>query len=106
MTKAQRVLRARIGGYACRAAHDPQQYTAPARAAFLSRFDDAVDPDRRLSPEERARRAEAARSAHFIRLALASVTARAKKNPHRTNPGGGSQEDRDADTSRLPQPAA
>lgn len=53
--------------------------TAPAREAFLSRFDDLVDPERTLSPAERARRAEAARRMHMTRLALRSSLARGKR---------------------------
>jgi hypothetical protein len=52
--------------------------TAPARAAFLDRFERQVDPDGLLPPDERARRAESARKAHFGRLALASARARRK----------------------------
>jgi hypothetical protein len=50
--------------------------SAPARAAFLKKFDDAVDPDRLLSLEERARRAKAARRAYFSRLAAKSAASR------------------------------
>jgi hypothetical protein len=58
---------------------DPSSRTAGARAKFLSRFEDEVDPDRVLSPEERARRAEHARKAYFAKLALASARARSAK---------------------------
>jgi hypothetical protein len=50
--------------------------TAPARDAFLARFEDQVDPGRELTPGERAKRATSARKAHFIRLALRSAQAR------------------------------
>lgn len=53
--------------------------TAPARAAFLARFEDQVDPERRLSPTERARRAEAARKAYMAGLALRSSVTRGKR---------------------------
>lgn len=49
---------------------------APARDAFLAKFDDLVDPDRQLASEERSRRASNARKAHFTRLALKSAQAR------------------------------
>jgi hypothetical protein len=45
----------------------------------LARFEAEVDPDGILSPEERRRRAEHARSAYFVRLALASAKARRAK---------------------------
>lgn len=50
--------------------------TSPARAAFNARFDDEVDPARRLPAGERARRAESARRAYFMKLALKSAQAR------------------------------
>lgn len=50
--------------------------TAPARKAFLDRFEHLVDPDGTLSPDERAKRAENAKKAHFQRLALKSAQAR------------------------------
>lgn len=50
--------------------------TAPARAALDRKFETQVDPDGTLPPDERARRAEHARKAHFQRLALKSAKAR------------------------------
>lgn len=50
--------------------------TAPARSAFLARFEAEVDPDGELDPDERARRAEHAKRAYFRRLALKSAQAR------------------------------
>lgn len=52
--------------------------TANARRAFLNRFDDEVDPERRLDPQERAVRAEHARKAYFLDLARKSAQARRK----------------------------
>jgi hypothetical protein len=52
--------------------------TSSARAAFNRRFEDEVDPDRRLSLAERARRADSARKAYFMRLALKSARSRRK----------------------------
>ena len=53
--------------------------TAPARAKFLKRFEDQVDPNGELSPAERARRAEHARKAYFTGLALKSSIARSRR---------------------------
>jgi len=58
--------------------------TAAARAAFQERTPDSepgrfelqVDPELKLPPAQRARMAEAARRAYFIRLGLASGKAR------------------------------
>jgi hypothetical protein len=59
---------------------DPAAHTAPARQAFLSRFEREVDPEGVLAPQERARRAEHAKKAYFLKLAAASSKARAKKH--------------------------
>jgi hypothetical protein len=40
--------------------------SAPARRAFLDRFEREIDPDGVLKPEERARRAEHARKVYFF----------------------------------------
>jgi hypothetical protein len=81
---AERSLRARLAAYAMHAQHDTRRTSANGRAAFLARFEADVDPDGRLDPEERRRRAEHARSAYFARLALASVAARRAKRTSRT----------------------
>ncbi len=60
---------------------DPAAHTAPARRAFLDRFEREVDPDGVLPQVDRARRAEHARKAYFTRLALKSAQARRKASP-------------------------
>ena len=81
-----RVLRARMAAHLLHAQiSDPTEHTAPARAAFLSRFEREVDPDGILDPQERARRAEHAKKAYFIKLALASRKARAAKRRPNTD---------------------
>ncbi|MGI8685436.1 MAG: hypothetical protein ACR2MO_10170 [Acidimicrobiales bacterium] len=74
VTPAERSMRARIAAYSLHAKRDPRETTAPARAAFLARFERQVDPDGTLPDAER--RAEAARKAHFTKLALRSSQAR------------------------------
>ncbi len=64
---------------------DRSARTAPARAALMAKFEAEVDPDGKLDPTERARRAEHKRKAYFQRLALKSAQAR-RKSPSR---GGG-----------------
>lgn len=54
--------------------------TAPARAALMEKFERQVDPDGVLSPAERAKRAESARKAYFLRLALKSADSRRRKS--------------------------
>ena len=76
----RRILQARMAAHLLHArVTDPTAHTAPARAAFMSRFEREVDPDGALEPAERARRAEHAKKAYFLRLALASRQARARR---------------------------
>ena len=79
LTPAQRTLRARIGGFALHSKYDSREITAPARAAFLRRFEIEVDPEGVLAPNERAKRAKAARSAYFTRLSFKSSQKRMPK---------------------------
>lgn len=80
MTPSQRSLRARMAAHTLHAKlDDPRAHTAPARRAFLDRFERQVDPDGKLSPEVRARKAEHARKAYFRKLALKSARARAAR---------------------------
>lgn len=59
---------------------DPAAHTAPARKAFLvDKFERQVDPDSVLPPSERARRAEHARKAHFMKMAIKSAKARKER---------------------------
>ena len=76
MTPAERSLRARLAAHSLHAQVDSRDHTEPARRAFMSRFEDEVDPNRVLSKTERQRRAEQAKKAYFTRLALRSVQAR------------------------------
>jgi hypothetical protein len=52
---------------------------APARRAFEDRWMKQVDPDGVLPHDERVKRADALRKAHFLRMALLSSKARARK---------------------------
>ncbi|MDP9094351.1 MAG: hypothetical protein M3N95_15810 [Actinomycetota bacterium] len=88
-------MRARLAAHSLHARiHDETAHTAPARLAFLARFEREVDPGEKLPLEERRRRADHARKAYFTRLALASVKARrvsrepALANVSRQHPAG------------------
>ena len=50
--------------------------TAAARSAADARFEREVDPEGKLPPEERARRAASLRKAHYGRMALLSAQKR------------------------------
>lgn len=47
---------------------DRTRATRPGTNAFLAKFEQLVDPDGVLSPEERAKRARNALSAHMTRI--------------------------------------
>jgi hypothetical protein len=79
VTREERTLKARVAGHALHAQRDSAEVTAPARAAFLSGFERQVDPDNKLDPKERAKRAEHAKKAYFLSLALKSSVARSKR---------------------------
>lgn len=79
LSPGEAALRGRIGAYVAHARHDTRETTAKARATFLARFAREVDPDGVLPEDERRRRAEYAKRAHFARLALKSARARARR---------------------------
>lgn len=58
---------------------DRRARTAPARAARQAKFEQQVDPDGKLSPAERAIRAEHARKAHYTALSLRAAEVRRSK---------------------------
>jgi len=53
--------------------------TWPARQKFLQRFEREVDPDAKLPPDERHRRAEHAKRAYMLQLAKRSAAVRRAK---------------------------
>jgi hypothetical protein len=71
-------MRARLGGLTTSARG--HTVTAPARAAFMARFE-PIEPG--LSPTERRRRAEAAKRLYFSRLALKASLSRASHSRKR-----------------------
>ena len=77
LSASQRKLRAEIEAHErwARTA-DRTAATQAARDALERKFDDLVDPDRRLDPATRAKLATNAKSAHFKRLALKAAQAR------------------------------
>ncbi len=79
LAPAERSLIGRIGAYSLHARGGTN--TGPARAAFLDRFEREVDPEGVLTPAERQKRAKAAKSAYFTRLALKSAQNRKANTP-------------------------
>lgn len=58
---------------------DRSAATSAARAAFANRFEQQVDPEGRLAPSERRKRAESAKRAYYSDLARKSAAARRRK---------------------------
>lgn len=81
LTPEQYTLRARAAAFAQHA--QGRTNTKAAYAARLASLEDEVDPDRILSPEERARRVAWAMASQMAKLSLASSRARAKKRTER-----------------------
>jgi hypothetical protein len=76
-TPAERRLRAQIHAHESWArTEDRSARTLPARQAAEDRFEKLVDPEGKLPPAERAKRAENARKAHYRRIALLSAQSR------------------------------
>ena len=79
---SDRSARARIAAWEKAAQGDTREHTAAAREkspAKLDYFLGRVDPDGVLPLAERTRRAEAARKAHFTRMALRSAQVRRER---------------------------
>jgi hypothetical protein len=85
LSPTERRLRGRIGGLRVHALNDSAAIAARARAgqteALNARLLAEIDPDCRLTPEDRDRRLSFARRAHYAQLALRSATARTKRTP-------------------------
>lgn len=79
LSPAERWLRAQIAANTRWSREDPTTNALRAQAGLLAKFEREVDPDATLPPVERARRAESARKAHMLRLALRSSQARRRK---------------------------
>ncbi len=80
-----RTQHARLAAHERWARHDPVEGTAKARARFMASFLEKVDAESPgLPDEERLRRAEHLKKAHYTRLAMKSAEAR------RSNGRGGS----------------
>lgn len=80
MTAGERTLRAQIAAHeSWGRTEDRSARTANARRALLDKFEREADPDGKLLPAERAKRAENLRQAHYKRMALKSAQSRRRK---------------------------
>jgi len=71
------------------ACEDRTAATAAARAAFAASFFRQVDPEGKLPPAERAKRAELAKRAYYRQLALKSAQARRARAAAKKRAEGG-----------------
>jgi hypothetical protein len=88
LSPEERVLRAQLAAHKLHGSRDSRELTKSARAAFLSKFELEVDPEGKLPPDERHRRAEHAKKAHFYAMALQSARARREKATRSTRARG------------------
>jgi hypothetical protein len=72
-------LRHQLAAEFMHSVHDSSKTTEAARKAADARFERQVDPEGKLPPEERARRAAHARKAHMLQLAYRSAKVRAAR---------------------------
>ena len=80
LSAEERSLRGSAAVLKAHAKHGTQAMTAKAcQAAHVTRYEDEVDPDRVLSPDERAKRVEYARRAHMKSLSFKAAKARRLK---------------------------
>jgi hypothetical protein len=80
LSPAERSLRGQLAAHTSWAHTDDRSArTANARKAALDRFQNEVDPEGVLLPQERAKRAEHLRKAYFARLALKSAQVRRRR---------------------------
>jgi hypothetical protein len=80
-TPEQRSLAGRIGAHSSWAkTADRAARTEPARRASLARFEQQVDPDGVMTPEQRTAAADSARRAYMSRLSLLAAQARQNNN--------------------------
>jgi hypothetical protein len=81
---------------------DRSARTAPARAAFRAKFEISVDPHGVLPEDERRRRADYARKAHYAGLALKSAKSRRLTAEAQKRVAAGSRKRRIIDTNPVP----
>ena len=81
LTPGQRSTRSRLASHRSWAlTQDRTKRTLPGRQGLLRRFEDQVDPQRTLTPAERAKRVESARKAHYTAMAFKASQARRRRS--------------------------
>ncbi len=77
LSPEQRSTRAQIAAYTRWSREDPKPAMTQVRVGWRRKFEDAVDPARKLSEAERAIRTDRAIRAHMLALSLKSARKRA-----------------------------
>lgn len=80
-----------MGAHYLHARYAPEEITAAAHQAFVSKFAREVDPAGLLPAAERERRARSALRAHMLKLALASSRSRRSRSRGRSVSPRGAQ---------------
>jgi hypothetical protein len=75
----QKSLRHQVASHAQKAKYDGRELTKNARKAPADGFEAQVDPERKLPPAERARRAAHAERSYMLGLAYRSAKVRAER---------------------------
>jgi hypothetical protein len=81
-------LRARRAALVRWSKEDPTEAAHHAQAGLLAKFEREVDPDGVLPPEERLRRAQAARKAFMVGIAAKSAQVRRARRRQREKAAG------------------
>jgi hypothetical protein len=71
--------RARVAALTRHAFHDTKEATKPARDGWFAKFELAVDPEGKLQPVERAKRADRLMQAYMVKLSARSAEVRRKR---------------------------
>jgi hypothetical protein len=72
-------VRHQFAAHSMHSMHDARKTTEAARKANAERFEYQIDPEGKLPPAERQRRAEHARKAYMLSLAYRSAKVRAAR---------------------------
>lgn len=84
-----RKIQARSAAHTLHSKYDSHELTAPARAAFVARFERQVDPEGVLPAAERQRRAQHALKAHMIALSYRALKRRRQHRAEATDVSSG-----------------
>lgn len=101
LTASERSRRARIGALSLHAAGKTD--TETARAALQRKFEDEVDPDRILTLEERARRADFAKRRHYERVTAKRLKTLKTKKSAAARPSAAPEEAGDGGAELQPE---